>query len=243
MIFINFCRSVKSALQQFLLIFVFRYIKFTQSINFGEQNKNFGGINFFFGKYGAYEFNCNYKQSLRTEAVSFQPLVEERPINERRLEQFLTWDTTLEIEFFDSSFENKMDPSTLYLGSIMHFQAIWTTKFTDKFPVEFHLNSCSIRDKTSKLSFDMIKDGCAADIIWTSLLSMQAYQRERVSWSYRSFQFDKDEVKADMTLDCEIAFCLTPDRITGKCKTSTETCASGYSKPTPAEIPCATCVN
>lgn len=113
----------------------------------------------------------------------------------------------------------------------MYFQAIWTETFTDKFPVEFHLSECTIRDKTSDKSFDMIKDGCGARVIWTNLLSDSAYQREHLRWSYRSFQFDRDQAGADMSLDCKIVFCLRADRLNGSCLTTADNCAIGYAKP------------
>lgn len=208
-----------------------RYIKFTQSINFGEQNMEFAGINFFFGRYGAYEFNCNYRQSLRTAKESFTPLIKEIPTSDRVLDQFVSWDSTFELKFFEKTFNSPMDPETFYLGSQMYFMAIWTEKFTEEFPVVFHLSECTIRDRTSDMSFDVIKEGCAATILWTTLLSETAYQKEKVKWSYRSFQFAKDQTAADMTLDCEVKFCLDKDRIDGKCIPYPDTCPDGYIQP------------
>ena len=134
-------------------IFLFSYIKFTHTISFGEQNKYSEGKDFYFGKYGSFEFNCHYRQSSNTESVRFQPRVKlsqkKLSSNGRGINQFLTWDSTIQLKFFDSTFQNPMDPSTFYLGSQMYFQAIWNQTFTDKFPVDFHLSDCTIRDQSS----------------------------------------------------------------------------------------------
>ena len=90
---------------------------------------------------------------------------------------------------------------------------------------------CTIRDRASGATFDVIKEGCGASIIVTNLMSENAYQRERVNWSYRSFQFNKDQTAADMTLDCEVSFCLERDRKNGDCLPYAHECPSGYKKP------------
>ena len=116
------------------------YIKFTTKINFGEQNKNFAGINFFFGQYGAYEFNCNYRQWLRTDKEEFKPLVKDIARKDRILDSFVSWDSTFDLKFFDQSYTEPMNPDTFFLGSTMYFSAIWKERFTEEFPVEFHLS-------------------------------------------------------------------------------------------------------
>lgn len=131
------------------------YIKFTTKINFGEQNKNFAGINFFFGQYGAYEFNCNYRQWLRTDKEEFKPLVKDIARKDRILDSFVSWDSTFDLKFFDQSYTEPMNPDTFFLGSTMYFSAIWKERFTEEFPVEFHLSGENIFQKRT-LFFDML---------------------------------------------------------------------------------------
>ena len=211
----------------------YRFIKFSQKLNFGEQNKFFAGMNFFFGEYGTYEFNCNYRQSLVTDQENFTPISKPIAVNDRRLDQFLSWDATFELKFFDSISTEPTDPTRFYLGSTVIFEAIWKQKFSDKFPVEFHVSKCTIKDKALNAAFDVIKDGCGADILWTALLSDTPYQKETLSWSFRSFQFQRDQVNAELALDCEISFCLVDDRIGGTCLSSEQdgACVEGYTKP------------
>lgn len=61
-------------------------------------------------------------------------------------------------------------------------------------------------------------------------MSSEPNQPKRVSWSFRSFQFHKDQTEADMALDCKITFCLKADRLNGKCQAIPDECSAGYAK-------------
>ena len=45
-------------------------------------------------------------------------------------------------------------------------------------------------EKKSKLTFDIIQKSCGQKIVGAKLESLSAFQKVKVRWSYRSFQFN-----------------------------------------------------
>ena len=81
----------------------------------------------------------------------------------------------------------------------------------------FHLSNCIISDEKTNHYFEVIQDGCAASIVDTTLLSDKLFQQKAVNWSFRSFQFSKNQINAELNLSCRVQFCLSSEREEGNC--------------------------
>ena len=61
-------------------------------------------------------------------------------------------------------------------------------------------------EKRSKQKFDIIEKSCGQKIVGTKLESLSAFQKFKVRWSYRSFQFNTG---SDQDLSLGKSYCYT----------------------------------
>lgn len=212
-----------------------RHITFTSRLNFGNQMRFFGGTQFYFGEYGDFVFNCNYRQWSETTKGLYSPVTTFRTEEEKTIDQDVSWDETMTLSFFEDDFLTPLNASELVLGETLNYQVEWNEDFSEEFPVLFHLQDCVIASETHNQTFNVIEDGCGAKIVQTSLKSSTPSQVKAVNWSFRSFQFSRDQINTDLSLTCQVNFCLVKDLLSGACRTAEETCPTGYEDPTKKE--------
>ncbi|CAG5104522.1 Oidioi.mRNA.OKI2018_I69.chr1.g1300.t1.cds [Oikopleura dioica] len=211
------------------------HITFTSRLNFGNQMRFFGGTQFYFGEYGDFVFNCNYRQWSETTKGIYSPVTTFRTDAEKTIDQDVSWDETMTLSFFEPDFLTPLNASELVLGETLNFQVEWNEDFSDEFPVLFHLQDCLIASEDYNQTFAVIEDGCGAKIISTELKSSTPSQVKAVNWSFRSFQFSREQINTDLSLTCQVNFCLVKDLLNGDCLTAAETCPTGYQDPTKQE--------
>lgn len=177
------------------------------------------GDTIFFGDSAIYVFHCNYLTSASTKTTRFEtnhfPHSKKlEQLNQKNeLEHFVTWDSAIDITFFDSnSFQFPNEMNAFYLGTRLFFEIAWTETVTEDFPIEFYTDVCTVSDNISQMSFSIIKSGCGASIIETELMSDSPYQSNEIRWAFRSFQFTNN-LESDMRIDCNVNFVLKETRI------------------------------
>ena len=81
-----------------------------------------------------------------------------------KLEKFTTWFNTVAIDFtYGNNDPEKMN--VFNIGDDVAFRTSWMLKFSEIFPVEFYIDSCSVESSKSGQKFDIVKDGCPSPLV------------------------------------------------------------------------------
>jgi len=222
---------------------IFSYIKFTEEIAFNKADAHGGGL--YFGDPGSFTFHCNYRASTSTSDEGYQ--VEVRATGQD-VENFLTWDNGISINFYSTSdFTTKMNPQSLIVGERFNFELDWEETFTTEMPVRFYPEKCTVTDENTN-SFDIIKNGCISNLILMERHKpfpfwdySHRYAIDILQFSYKSFSFIANQGTFNLKLTCDIKFCLeselglAADGTGGTCGIP-ETCPSEYSHGIPSNL-------
>jgi len=199
------------------------YIKFSQAFGFAKPPENDFRIffeNYFTSRFG---FHCYYRASTSTKDSTYS--VSTRIYN-ADIEKFVNWDSTFDLTFYDNSYKEIFNPASLIIGDVLYVRATWRQDFSQSFPVEFYINSCTI--SSGEASFRVIDSGCVSQLVHGKILSNSVYQTKSIDFRYVSFSFVQHQSRYDMRLQCNIKFCLNFDRSYGNCGMP-KTCPTGYS--------------
>ena len=82
----------------------------------------FGGTQFYFGEYGDFVFNCNYRQWSETTKGLYSPVTTFRTEEEKTIDQDVSWDETMTLSFFEDDFVTPLNASELVLGETLNYQ-------------------------------------------------------------------------------------------------------------------------
>ena len=90
----------------------------------------FGGTQFYFGEYGDFVFNCNYRQWSETTKGLYSPVTTFRTDEEKTIDQDVSWDETMTLSFFEDDFLTPLNASQLVLGEMLNYQ-VQSCKFAE----------------------------------------------------------------------------------------------------------------
>ena len=60
-------------------------------------------LDLYFGEIGHFEFNCYYRQWLQTDDLAFTTLTKEIQLEDKGIDQFVSWDETFLLNFYSDS--------------------------------------------------------------------------------------------------------------------------------------------
>jgi hypothetical protein len=92
-----------------------------------------------------------------------------------------TWDDSFEITFFkEKDYSSDKIIKELYIGQYVFAELKPLVSFSSVFPVQFFVNKCSIESEDTRFSFNLIENGCTADLVHTEVHSEGPYQKEKL---------------------------------------------------------------
>lgn len=216
---------------------IFSYIKFTEELTFSKNKIN---DDLFFGS-DIYRFSCNYatktttnkehyKVEVRLRELEVEGKWEDvgRALGGKEVEEFVTWDNTMTLSFFDNDqFANKINPESMLVGDMVNLKINWIENFVPQFPVVFYASVCTVETLDGSKSYDLVNNGCMSNLVSMTQHS-EKFSSQTLKFSYQSFSFTRTRGAFDLSLFCTLDFCLK-DGESQECGGAPTACKSGYS--------------
>jgi len=111
----------------------------------------------------------------------------------------------------------------------VYFKVVWHKSNSTNFDLDFYLTKCRLADDENEAHYyDIIKGGCASDLVLMQRHSDSYLNGREVRYSYKSFSFNPEITTYNVQMFCEMNFCLREEVENGTCG-KVDSCPNGYS--------------